>query len=90
MFWFPLINLVFLILIYRIHKEIFYGASLIVTILYVGWVFFIERYIAGDSYQFLYYLSLTGAGLIIGVAAFLLAISVNHKHLYSDLETPKD
>ncbi len=84
MFAFPLINLIFMVILYRIHKNIFYIATFIEIIVYICGVLYIEQSFSHAGNQFLYYLALTGAGLIIVIAAFFIAISLNHRHLYSD------
>lgn len=89
MLWFPLINIFFLILIYRVHRQIFYIVGIIEIFLYMGGVAYIESTYSLASNQFLYYLTLTGIGLIIGVSAFFIAISLNHKHLYEDTSNSK-
>ena len=87
MTFFPLINIFFLILIYRVHRRIFWVTTTLEVMLYLGGVWYIEMTYRLASNQVLYYLTLTGVGLVIGVAGFFLAISLNHKDLYEDLET---
>lgn len=81
---FPLVNVLFLIILYNIHRKIFYIAGFLEVLIYVVWVSYIELSFDQVTNQFLYYLSLTGVGAIIGIAAFFIAVSLNHKHLYSD------
>jgi hypothetical protein len=84
MFYFPLVNLLFLILIYRVHKPIFWIIGIIEVAVYVGGILYIEEHYQRVTNQFLYYLALAGLGLIIGVAGFFIAISLNHRRLYAD------
>lgn len=65
MFYFPLVNILFLILIYRVHRPIFWIIGIIEVALYMGGVLYIEDHYKLTSNQFLYYLTLTGVGLII-------------------------
>lgn len=57
--------------------------------LYLGGMLYIESHYQLPSNQFLYYLTLTGVGLIIGIAGFFIAISLNHRHLYEESEPKK-
>lgn len=86
MFYFPLVNILFLVLIYRVHRPIFWIIGFIEIALYTGGMMYIETNYQLTSNQFLYYLTLTGIGLIVGVAGFFLAISLNHRHLYEEME----
>lgn len=86
MFYFPLVNILFLILIYRVHRPIFWVIGFTEIALYIGGVYYIEDTYKLATNQFLYYLALAGFGLIIGVAGFFLAISINHRHLYEQME----
>jgi hypothetical protein len=65
MFYFPLVNVLFLILIYRVHKPIFWVVGTIEMSIYLGGVFYIEQNLELATNQFLYYLALTGLGLIV-------------------------
>lgn len=78
----PLVNIFFLVLIYRVHRRIFWITTAIESILYIGGIWYIESTYQLITNKILYNLSLTGVGLIIGVAAFFIAISLNHRHLY--------
>jgi hypothetical protein len=89
MTFFPLFNIIFLILIYRVHRPIFWIIGILEVVLYISWVLYIDANFKLQSNIFLYYLALTGAGLILGVAGFFIAISINQKHLYDDIEKLK-
>jgi hypothetical protein len=52
--------------------------------IYLGGVLYIEENLQRATNQFLYYLALTGLGLIVGVAGFFIAITLNHRHLYDE------
>lgn len=85
--FFPVVNIVFLVILWKIHRNIFYITTFIEVFIYIVGVIYIE-----DNYSllpnlFLYYLFLSGVGLIIGFAAFFIAITLNHKHLYNENET---
>jgi hypothetical protein len=84
MFAFPLVNLIFLVILYRIHRRIFYITAFLEIATYIAGVLYIEQSFSHASNQFLYYLALTGIGLILVIGAFFVAISLNHRHLYSD------
>ncbi|MBP9811965.1 hypothetical protein KBC86_01175 [Candidatus Gracilibacteria bacterium] len=90
MVWLPLFSLIFLMLIYRVHRLVFWIVGILEITLYTFGVIYIEETFTKAGNQFLYYLALTGAGLIIGVAGFFFAISINHRHLYDDLEIKKE
>lgn len=81
---FPLFNVIFLIILYRIHRPIFYGTTILEVLLYVIGVWYVQDTFVRPENQFLYYLTITGIGLIIGVAAFFIAITLNHRHLYTE------
>ncbi len=81
---FPLFNVIFLIILYRIHRPIFYITTLLEVLLYVIGVWYVQDTFVRPGNQFLYYLTITGIGLIIGVAAFFIAITLNHRHLYTE------
>ena len=59
MFYFPLVNILFLILMYRVHRPIFWIVGGIEVALYIGGVVYIESIYQDASNQFLYYLALT-------------------------------
>ncbi|MDD2693363.1 MAG: hypothetical protein PHY14_00345 [Candidatus Gracilibacteria bacterium] len=84
MFAFPLVNLIFLIVLYNIHRRIFYITAFVEIATYIIGVYYIESSFSHAGNQFLYYLALTGFGLVVVIGAFFVAISLNHKHLYSD------
>lgn len=82
MFLFPIINAIFLIILYRIHTRIFYITLVLESMLYIGsWVYIDYSFNRADN-QFLYWLTITGIGFILALMAFFTAISLNHKHLY--------
>lgn len=90
MIWLPLVSLIFLILIYRVHRFVFWVVGILEITLYTFGVIYIEETFKSMENQFLYYLALTGAGLILGVAWFFFAISINHRKLYENLDLTKD
>jgi len=82
MFLFPIINAVFLIILYRIHGRIFYITLVFEVLLYIGsWMYIDYSFTRADN-QFLYWLTVTGIGFIFALTAFFTAISLNHKNLY--------
>ncbi len=83
MFFFPLINFLFLIILYFIHKKIFFITAFIEVILYVAGMYFIYDQFAIQGNQFLYMLLLTGLGFIIALIAFFVAILSNQRGLYN-------
>lgn len=90
MIWLPLISLIFLILIYRVHRVVFWIVGILEITLYTFWVIYIEETFKTMENQFLYYLAMTGVWLILWVAWFLVAISINHRALYANLDLTKD
>ncbi|GAB0174522.1 MAG: hypothetical protein HHAS10_04010 [Candidatus Altimarinota bacterium] len=86
MIWLPLISLIFLILIYRVHRGVFWMVSIFEITLYTFGMIYIEDNLRIFGNQLLYSLALTGAGLVLGVAGFFIAISINHRHLYDELD----
>lgn len=86
MTFFPIINIIFLIILWNIHKRIFFITTVIEIVIYLAGVQYIESNYAHIANQFLYYLALSGLGLIVGFTAFFIAITLNHKHLYVDEE----
>ncbi len=86
--FFPVFNIIFLIILWNIHRKIFYITTFIEISLYIVWYVYIEANFSRLPNLFLYYLFLTGVGLIIGFTAFFVAISLNHKQLYEERETP--
>lgn len=84
MFFFPLINFLFLIILYFIHKRIFLITTVIELIIYIGGIYFIYAEFSTQGNQFLYMLFLTGLGFIVALIAFFVAILSNQKHLYDD------
>lgn len=84
MTFFPIINIIFLVILYHIHRKIFLITTIIEILIYLGGVWYIESKYSHITNQFLYYLALSGAGLIVGFAAFFIAITLNHQHLYAE------
>ncbi len=88
MTFFPLINILFLVILFFVHKKIFYITTFIEIILYIGGTAYVYTEFSRADNQFLYMLSLTGAGFIIALVAFVIAISLNHRGLYEDTSRP--
>ena len=59
MFAFPLVNLIFLVILYNIHRRIFYITACIEIAIYIAGVTYVEQSFNRGDNQFLYYLSLT-------------------------------
>ena len=78
MFIFPLINFTFLIILYKIHRRIFWIMVLIESLLYVGGIVWIYATFGSIYNQSLYMLALTGVGFILAFIAFFVAIFANH------------
>jgi hypothetical protein len=78
MFFFPLINFAFLIILYKIHRRIFWIMALLESILYIGGIAWIYGNFATVTNQTLYMLALTGIGFILVFIAFFVAIFANH------------
>ncbi len=86
MFFFPLLNFIFLIILYRIHKQVFYITTGIeIAIHMIGFSYIYGQFSRADN-QILYMLALTGAGFVIVLFAFFLAAFLNQKHLHSHHE----
>lgn len=60
MFYFPIVNIFVLILIYRVHRKIFWITTIIEMILFLAGSWYIETTYQTASNQFLYTLTLTG------------------------------
>ncbi|MBC7503733.1 hypothetical protein H7169_02080 [Candidatus Gracilibacteria bacterium] len=78
MFFFPLINFTFLIILYQIHKRIFWITFVLETFLYAGGLWWIYHNFDRADNQVLYMFTLTGAGFILVFIAFFIAIFANH------------
>jgi hypothetical protein len=78
MFAFPLINFAFLVILYHIHRRIFWVTAFVESILYTGGIFWIYNTFGSIYNQSLYMLALTGAGFILVFIAFFVAIFANH------------
>ena len=78
MFFFPLINFAFLIILYKIHRRIFWIMALVEAFLYVGGIGWIYGTFGSMYNQTLYMLALTGVGFILVFIAFFVAIFANH------------
>lgn len=87
MFFFPLINFLFLIILYFVHKGVFWIATIIEVLVYVVWVYAIYTEFENQANQMLYTFFLTGMGFIFALAAFFVAIFLNQKHLYNQKST---
>ncbi len=83
MFFFPLINFLFLIILYYIHKKIFFVTTLIEIVLYGVGIYFIYDTFSTQSNHFLYMLFLTGIGFVVVLVAFFVAILSNQSTLYN-------
>lgn len=77
MFFFPLINFTFLIILYKIHKKIFWITTGGEVLLYIGGLFWIYSTYDLVINQTLYIFTLTGIGFIIVLIAFFAAIFAN-------------
>ncbi len=77
MFLFPLINFTFLIILYKIHKKIFWITTLGETLLYLGGLYWIYNTYNLVMNQTLYIFTLTGIGFVIVLIAFFTAIFAN-------------
>jgi hypothetical protein len=80
MFLFPLINFTFLIILFKIHKKIFWITTFLEVILYLGGVFWIYDSFHLVMNQTLYMFTLTGIGFVIVFIAFFAAIFMNQYH----------
>lgn len=78
MFFFPLLNFLFLIILYRIHRGVFWVTTVIEVIVHiVGFWYIYSNYGRADN-QLLYTFTLTGVGFIIVLLAFVIAIFHNY------------
>jgi hypothetical protein len=84
MTFFPLINILFLVILYFVHRRIFYITTILEIVLYVGGSYAIYSEFSRAENQFLWMLALTGAGFIMALISFFVAISLNHKDLYEN------
>ncbi len=83
MAFFPLLNFIFLIILYRIHRQVFWGTAIVEVIIHIlGFWYIYGRFSRADN-QFLYTLALTGIGLIVALFAFFVAAHLNQKHIHS-------
>lgn len=82
MFFFPLVNFLFLIILYFIHKRVFLVTAFLEAVVYMTGTYLIYEEFATQSNQFLYMLFLTGVGFIIALVAFFIAILLNQHKLY--------
>ena len=78
MFIFPLINFTFLIILYKIHRRIFWSMVIVESLLYCGGIVWIYDTFGSIYNQSLYMLALTGVGFILVFIAFFIAIFANH------------
>ncbi len=86
MFFFPLCNFIALIVLYFVHKKAFIITTIIEVLLNGIGIYYIYTEFSTDYNRTLYLFALTGAGFIIAIFAFIIAISLNHKDLYSSHE----
>ncbi len=86
MFFFPLCNLIFLILLYKVHKKVFVITTVLEVLLNGIGIYYIYTEFARADNRTLYLLALTWAGFIIAFIAFFIAIISNQKDLYSHHE----
>lgn len=84
MFFFPLINFLFLIILYFIHRRVFLVTAFIESVIYIGGIYFIYAEFSTQGNQFLYMLFLTGIGFIVALIAFFVAILSNQHKLYDN------
>ena len=78
MFIFPLINFAFLIILYKVHKKIFWITTIIEILLYIGGITWIYTTFSLAQNHVLYLFALTGIGFIAVFIAFFVAIFINH------------
>lgn len=86
MFVFPLLNFLFLIILYNIHKKVFYITTFIEIVVHMIWFWYIYGQFNRADNQFLYTLALTGVGFTVALFAFFVAAFLNQKHLTSHHE----
>lgn len=79
MFLFPLINFTFLIILYKVHRKIFWITSFIEIVLYWTGIVWIYDNFDNKANQMLYVFTLTGVGFIFVFLAFFIAIFLNHR-----------
>ena len=80
MFFFPLINFIFLIILYVVHKKVFWIALVLEIGIYAGGIFYIYENFWLITNQMLYMFTLTGVWFIVVLIAFFVAIFINqHK-----------
>lgn len=80
MFFFPLLNFIFLIILFRIHRQVFWVTTCIeIGIHMVGFWYIYVQFTRADN-QLLYTLALTGIGFIVVLLAFFVAAFLNQKN----------
>lgn len=80
MFFFPLINFIFLIILYVVHKKVFWITLVLEIGIYAGGIFYIYENFWLITNQMLYMFTLTGVWFIVVLIAFFVAIFINqHK-----------
>lgn len=84
MFFFPLVNFLFLIILYRVHRQIFFVTTFIEIVLYMAGIYLIYDQFNTQQNQLLYTLFLTGVGFIVALIAFFVAILSNQHGLYDN------
>ncbi len=81
MFVFPLLNFLFLIILYHIHKKVFYVTTFIEIVIHMIGFWYIYGQFQRTDNQLLYTLALTAIGFIVALSAFFVATFLNHKKL---------
>ena len=80
MFFFPLLNFIFLIILFRIHRQVFWITTFIEIIIHmIGFWYIYVQFTRTDN-QLLYTLALTGIGFIVVLFAFFIAAFLNQKN----------
>ncbi len=86
MAFFPLLNFIFLIILYRIHRQVFWVTTFVEIVIHmIGFWYIYGQFNRADN-QLLYTLALTGIGFIVALFAFFVAAFLNQKHLTSHHE----
>jgi len=86
MAFFPLLNFIFLIILYRIHRRVFWVTTFIEVVIHIiGFTYIYGQFSRVDN-QLLYTLALTGIGFIVALFSFFVAALLNQKNLTSHHE----
>lgn len=86
MAFFPLLNFLFLIILYRIHRRVFWVTATAEVLIHVIGFWYIYGQFSRTDNQLLYIFALTGIGFIVVLLAFFIAAFLNQKHLTSHHE----